>query len=492
MRKLLSYLWMLMLGAMGCTSYPEHPVVSAEQPPIFPDYRGVTIPEGIAPLNFDFAGDSDPQVMDVVAVGGKGGALHVNGRYAYFDVDKWHDLVHQNVGDSIRLTVCVKKQGAWTQYQPFYIHVSTDALPEWGLTYRRVAPGYDAYGSMGLYQRDLSNFTEKPLFENKNVDLNCVNCHTTNQGRGDQFTFHVRGKYGATIVGNEGQQDVLAPRNEALNGGLVYPYWHPSGQFIAYSTNETHQNFHQLNNLRVEVYDLKSDIVLYRPTTHEIMRDSILADPDVLENYPAFSPDGKWLYFSAAARVDSVWKNYADVKYNICRISFDEATGQFGTIIETMVDARSMGKSANMPRISPDGKYLLYTLCDYGCFPIWHPESDQWMMEIESGESYPLTEANSSDADSFHHWSQSSRWFVFTSRRDDGLYTNLYLAHVDREGRVSKPFCLPQEHPKEYFAETVHSFNTPAFVQTEIRRNPIGLYGTLLEEKRILTQLVNE
>ena len=483
------YICLSLCLLVGCSSLPENPAISEDYPPIFPDYVGVTIPDGIAPLNFDVKGRKAAEVMDVVAKGHKEGEIHTNGKYARFDIDDWHTLIHQNVGDSIQLTVSIRQEGKWTQYKPFYIYVSKDELPEWGLTYRRIPPGYDAYGTMGIYQRDLSSFEETALVQNDAIDQNCVNCHTSNRGNAEQFTFHVRGKYGATIVGNEGKMDVLTPRNQDLGGGLVYPYWHPSGEYIAYSTNATNQNFHQLRDLRVEVYDSKSDIVIYKPTTHEILLDSILADPDVLENYPAFSPDGEWLYFTSAQRIDTIWKNYQEIKYDICRVRFDAATGKMGDSIETVVDARSIGKSANMPRISFDGKYLLYTLSDYGCFPIWHPEADLWIKNLETGESYPLEDANSEDSESFHNWSMNSRWIVFTTRRDDGLYTNLYLAHVDEQGRVSKAFCLPQKNPKEYYAETIYSFNTPDFIQQKIHRDEKGLYKRLLESDRVPTIL---
>ena len=121
-----------------------------------------------------------------------------------------------------------------------------------------------------------------------------------------------------------------------------------------------------------------------------------------------------------------------------------------------------------------------YTLCDYGCFPIWHPEADLWMMNLESGETFPLEHANSADAESFHNWSLNSKWIVFTSRRDDGLYTRLYLAHIDKDGHASKAFCLPQRNPQEYDAETVWAFNTPEFASAPIRLDRKALQQNIL------------
>lgn len=52
-----------------------------------------------------------------------------------------------------------------------------------------------------------------------------------------------------------------------------------------------------------------------------------------------------------------------------------------------------------------------------------------------------LKEVNSSDAESYHSWSSNSRWFVFSSRRDDGLYTRLYIAHASPDEQIGKPLA---------------------------------------------------
>ena len=476
----------LLLGIMcvaGCDTRPVQPVVSDMLPDILPDYVGVEIPVGIAPLNFYMADDS-VDLMDVTVVGAKGGELHVNGDYADFDIEAWHELTRQNRGDSLLVTVCARRDGVWTQYRSFPMYVSSDSLGEWGVTYRLIPPGYEAWGQMGIYQRDLASFGQSAIVDNRQLDGQCVNCHTPNRTHPRQFTFHVRGPHGATVVGIDGRTDVLEPQNTSLGGGMVYPCWHPSGQYIAYSTNETHQNFHQRSDRRVEVYDEQSDIILYVPDRHEILLDSVLASRDVLENYPAFSPDGKTLYYCAAQRVDSVWRNFQLLKYNICRIGFDPLEGRFIGAPDTIVNARQAGRSANMPRVSYDGHFLLYTVCDYGLFPVWHPEADLWIMDLLSGEAHPLTEANSDDAESFHNWSLNSRWIVFTSRRDDGLYTNLYFAHVSADGRASKAFRLPQRNPKEYDAETVCSFNTPDFASEPFAISSLQLHQKLMSAPR--------
>ena len=86
-------------------------------------------------------------------------------------------------------------------------------------------------------------------------------------------------------------------------------------------------------------------------------------------------------------------KWYKDIKYNICKISFDAATGKFGNKVDTIFNARELGKSATHPRPSYDGKYIMFTMSDYGCFPIWHKEADNWLLDLKTGQAKPLAAA---------------------------------------------------------------------------------------------------
>ena len=159
---------------------------------------------------------------------------------------------------------------------------------------------------------------------------------------------------------------------------------------------------------------------------------------------------------------------YRDEQYNLCRIAFDAEKGRFGEKVDTLFNAVERGKSLTWPRPSYDGKYLLFTLMDYGYFSIWHSESDQWLLDLRTGEARAVDEINSPRADSYHNWNGNSHWIVFPSRRDDGLYSRLYLASVDEKGHFGKPFLLPQRHPRQYYDKTFYSFNTPDFTQRPV------------------------
>jgi hypothetical protein len=72
--------------------------------------------------------------------------------------------------------------------------------------------------------------------------------------------------------------------------------------------------------------------------------------------------------------------------------------------------------------------------------------------------------ANSEDTESFHNWSTNSRWLVFSSRRDDALFTRPYFCHIDAKGNISKAFMLPQRNPRRFYRERFFSFNVPEFI----------------------------
>ena len=180
---------------------------------------------------------------------------------------------------------------------------------------------------------------------------------------------------------------------------------------------------------------------------------------------------------------------FKDEKYNLCRIAFDPEKGTYGDKVDTLFNAVAMGKSLTWPRPSYDGKYILFTLTDYGYFSIWHEESDQWLLDLQTGEAREMKEMNSPRADSYHNWNVNSHWVVFTSRRDDGLYSRLYISCIDNEGRAHKPFMLPQRNPKKYYDGSVYSFNTPDFTKRKVDFDTHAAAIEIMGDKRVETKV---
>ena len=437
-------------------------------PQIYPDYTGVTIPVNIAPLCFNMT-DETVLRIDAVVTGSHGGSLHAQGGESVdFDLDEWHGLLAQNRGDSLSVVVSAKYEDGWHTYKPFSIYVSPDSI-DYGLCYRLIEPGYEVWSKMGIYERDLSSFEERPLIENTQFE-GCVNCHSFNRADPKDMSLHIRGPHGATLLRQDyGPVTAYNTRTDQTLGLCVYPYWHPSGRYIAYSTNTTNQLFHSAGSNRVEVFDTASDLQVYDVEKNELLLSPLLKQDSVYETYPVFSADGRSLYFCAARALPEGSHQLDSIRYSLCRIDFDPATGTFGDRIETVVDAVSQQKSVSFPRPSYDGRFLCYTLSDYGQFSIWHHEADLWLLDLTTGQSRLMDGANSEDTESFHNWSTNSRWLVVSSRRDDGLFTRPYFCHVDTDGKVTKAFMLPQRNPRQFYRGRFMSFNVPDFITAPTR-----------------------
>lgn len=420
--------------------------------PIWPDYMDVTVPVGIAPLNFCYTSPDGPVPVTTFSYGDI--SISIKGREVVWKVREWKKLLEAAEGEDITVKSTVLPE-------PWTIHVSADEI-DYGINYRLIAPGYEVYSKMGIYERSLSDYKEKALIENTQFD-GCVNCHSYNRDNPEDYSLHIRGAHGATLLNIKGTMDAYNTKTDNTLGFCVYPYWHPSGEYIAYSTNNTRQGFHVLSDKLIEVFDLDSDLQVYDIDDNTLITSPSVKEQDVWETFPAFSADGRTLYFCAAAP-RPIPSETDQIRYNLCSVDFDPATGNIGSEIDTLIFAEGMGKSVSFPKPSYDGKFIVYTLSEYGNFSIWHHEADLWILDLETGQSRPLEKANSNDTESYHSWSSNSRWLLFSSRRDDGLYTRPYFTHIDENGQESKPFMLPQKHPLHYYNYLNRSYNVPEFV----------------------------
>lgn len=480
MKRTLSLLITATLVLAACSPKARNASQVAARPDIYPDYVGVTIPTGISPLDFTVKGTD---ALDVVLKSPDGKTLRSGGKASTkFPIKKWARLLQKSIGDSVMVSVSARKNGKWESYEPFGMYVSPDPI-DYGLDYRLLEPGYEIYSHMGIYERELSTFKQRAIIENTQFD-GCVNCHSFNHNDPSAMSLHIRGKHGATLLQFDGKLAAYNTKTDSTLGFCVYPYWHPSGNYIAFSTNSTRQGFHVQPDKIIEVFDLDSDMQVYDVRNNQIITAPQIKREGIWESFPAFTPDGRTLFFTAAEAI-AIPGELSQSHYNLMKVSFDPETGTIGNDVELVIDAASMSKSVCFPKPSYDGRYLMYTLCDYGTFSIWHHESDLWLLDIQTGETRPIDEVNSDDTDSYHNWSSNSRWFVFSSRRDDGLFTRPYIAHFDENGVAGKPFMLPQRDPANYYEDLFRSFNVPEFVTGPVKMNKIRAQKAINAPERV-------
>lgn len=457
-------LWML-VTLLSCSDTIKIDQVVNKTPEIFPDYTEVVIPPNIAPLNFAL---KEHRGKCRLLLTFEAHQLEVKGKKGSFKIpeSKWKKFVSSTQGKSIQVVVQVETEKGWIEYAPFSIQVAQEKVDS-HLVYRLIDPGYELWNKMGIYQRDVESFEQSAIIENKMTESNCMNCHSFCMQNPEHMLLHMREKYSGTLLVNGDKIEKLNTKTKETISPLVYPSWHPSGKYVAFSVNTTKQAYHLNDKNRIEVYDEASDVVVYDVEKQEIITTNKLFSKEAFETFPTFSPDGKTLYFcSAEAR--PIPQEYEKVKYHLCSISFNPEERSFGSQIDTLYNAQKDGMSASFPRVSPDGRYLLYTLSGYGNFSIWHKDADLHMIELATGVNRPLEEVNSEDVESYHSWSSNSRWFVFSSRRIDGLYTRPYIAYVSPEGEIGKPFLLPQKDT-DFYQAFMKSFNIPEFVTSKVQ-----------------------
>ena len=454
----------LLMLLTACTPTPHDVKQSSQEAEIYPDYKDVTIPVNIAPMNFVVRG------ADAVEV--KAGELTVRSRGGdvRFGMREWRSLLEED--DTIEVQVTVLKDGQWTAYRPFHWYVVGDSIDSY-LTYRLIEPGYSVWNRLQIKQRCVENFDEYALADYHLQDNRCMNCHTPSSQNPSLSMMYVRGEGGGAILNQDGRLRKLDIKTPDMVATSTYFGFSPSGRYIVFSANVVVPAVQASAQKRLEVYDTKSDVYVADLEKNRIIHSQLLSDSARLETFPTFSPDGKYIYYCTSPKVE-LPQDYKNLKYVLARIPFDEATGTIGTQVDTLFTERSVCH----PRVSPDGERLLFTVQDYGTFPIWHKEADLRMMDLKTGVIDTLQVVNSEMSDTYHSWSSNSRWFVFASKRDDGLYGKPYFCYVDSNGKAHKPFCLPQQDPT-FYDDFLKSFNAPEMAKGRIPFNAVDVADVL-------------
>lgn len=464
----------LLLTGCGSETGVE-PAVTGRLPVIEPDYINVTIPPNIAPMNFRIEEEGDYFRVTAASESGEHSIdVRSSDGVVKFPERSWKKLTAASAGKSITIKIIAssKDAGKSERFDPFRIKVSEEPVDPY-LAYRLIYPGYYNWSHIRIMQRSIESFSEETLIDNKILDMNCINCHSFNQYSPDRFMVHIRGSNNGTYISDKGRFLRVDPKVESMPGGATYPSWHPGGRYIAFSSNQVRQGFYARPEKLIEVFDLVSDIVIYDSEKNLTYHADDSDTAAYLKTFPSWSPDGRWLYFCRAFQDNSestmTLEDIEETRYDIVRMPFDPETAGFGKT-EMVFNASSNGKSTSFPRISPDGRYMVITLHDFGTFPIWHREADLHIIDLTTGESKKM-DINSTETDSYHTWSSNGKWLVFSSKRTDGRTTRPFLAYFGSWDNTGKPFILPQEDPA-YYDKLMESFNIPEFVTGRIPLGP--------------------
>lgn len=447
-------------------------------PFIFPDYTGIIVPPNIAPLNFvvkekgnDFAVKISTNGEAPLTIENKSGIVEIN-------IQKWHKLLTKARGKEITIDIYTKDEhGKWLKFKSIVNKVADEDIDN-HLVYRLINTGYVMWSEMGIYQRNLENFEESAIIDNKTIDNTCINCHSFAKNNPKSMMIHVRSTHSGTIIYPGGELKKMNTKTKYTLSPGGYPNWNPDGKHIAYSVNSISQRFFS-KNVRQEVSDAASDIIVY-----DVEKNTVTTSPQVStnsrENLPVWSPDGKYIYFISAPPVTDYESQYK-AKYELMRIAFDVEKNIFGKV-DTVISTKKIGKSITFPKISPDGKYLMFTASEYGYFTIHHPDADLYLLDLQTGK-FDKMDINSPQTDSYHCWSSSGRWFVFSSKRMDELYTRPYFCYFDKNGKASKPFVMPQKDP-EFYNSFLKNYNIPELITGAVEPSQFDIRDLILTDSK--------
>jgi len=185
-------------------------------------------------------------------------------------------------------------------------------------------------------------------------------------------------------------------------------------------------------------------------------------DPRYVQTDGVWSPDGKFIVFARAEAKDPYVDgqelpthandpNEVQIQYNLYRIPFNDGKGGQA---EPILGASYNGMSNNFPKVSPDGRWIVFVKCRNG--QLMRPDSQLYIVPVSGGVARRMR-CNTSLMNSWHSFSPNGRWLVFSSK-SRSVYTQMYLTHIDEQGQDSPPIYV------ENSTASNRAVNLPEFV----------------------------
>ena len=222
----------------------------------------------------------------------------------------------------------------------------------------------------------------------------------------------------------------------------------PDGQYAVTTLNEEVYvaNFTNYKFLQV-FYPTRGILAYYSVKTEEMKALPGADDPNYVHCDGVWTPDGKTIVFARAEAKDAYIKGKeraaypndpaeTPMKYDLYRMPFNDGRGGTPVPIE---GASDNGMSNTFPKVSPDGKYIVFVKCANG--QLMRPDGRLWIVPTEGGQAREM-ECNTTLMNSWHSFSPNGRWMVFSSKVNTP-YTQMFLTHLDEEGRSTPPILIP-------------------------------------------------
>ena len=480
----------MMAGIVACTAqfHPDfekihHTAIPAlRQAALRPDYTGITIPRNIGPLNFVVSDSGASFLVRIHSARGEPITIYSRKPAIRIPLRQWKALLSENSGETLKIDICAQQPDkSWRSYSTIENAISQDRIDPF-IMYRTLSVLYSYSRDICLYQRNLETNTETEMLNALNFFPGCCNCHTFQNNDPSRALFQVRTQ-------DHGSPALLVENGHVnkIDTKIGYSSWHPSGKLVVYSVNKVDQCFHAAWKDIRDAFDFTSGLRVYMIEKHAVVTVPKIFQEAALETWPCWAPDGKHLYFSSGPILWTDFKtqppdNLDKVRYSLMRISYDISTDAWGDV-DTVLSANVTGKSITQPRISPDGKFLLFCMHQYGPSPYLQKSSDLYMMDLKTKE-YASLAVNSVWSESWHSWSSNGRWIAFSSKRNGGILGRIYFSHIDTSGKASKPFILPQSDPL-FYDSFIKVYNVPEFAISRFTVNQRDLVSAIRSSRKL-------
>ncbi|MGD0802043.1 MAG: tetratricopeptide repeat protein [Terracidiphilus sp.] len=203
-------------------------------------------------------------------------------------------------------------------------------------------------------------------------------------------------------------------------------------------------------------------------------------DPHYVQTGGVWSPDGKYIVFARAEARNPYPPGYQpakfsndpnelQIKFDLYRIPFNDGRGGKP---EPIAGASANGMSNNFPKVSPDGRWIVFVKCNNG--QLMRPDGQLYIIPAAGGEARRLN-ANMSPMNSWHSWSPNGRWLVFSSK-SRGPYTKMYLTHIDEQGNDSPAILIDKATAANRAVNIPEFVNIPPDGMVKISTPAVEMY----------------
>ncbi len=327
------------------------------------------------------------------------------------------------------------------------------------IVYRLVSPLFHAYKTPDIRYRHIGTFETRMFLPSKN--FYCTNCHSFPGNPNleeEDLSLAVAVRAQLALENRQrilGLYDFDTREGKTLNINSFFMSWDPKGTKVA-GTEGHAVTVRPLITLETqEFYVLIADIMIVDSKTLETTALPGASTPQYMESFPSWSPDGKTIAF---ARADEMREKFSEKRFDLCTVPYNDGKGGEPTLVR---GASRNEKSNFAPRFSPDGKWIVFNMADWSSLVA--PTADLWIVSTEEGAMPRKLECNYDYAmDSHHSWSSNSRWLLFASKRDDGVFARIYFTEIDEDGHASPPVEMP------VLEDSMMCYNVPEFLKYEI------------------------